>query len=422
MTSITGRINAVKIKYPEYQNYNLQAFIGGKPGVSYTVICPLNHEAYTTRISNLEKGRMCPKCKTSQKTMLSVEEYDRIISKVDANGNRLDFTAQNGETWIMAPNDVKSPPRADKIHVLCGVHGVISVTISAMLKKDAPEIACKQCNKKGAAKRMMKLDEFVSEAVQIHKNTDGSPLYDYSESKLNGVTNDITIRCYIHGYFTQQAKSHINIKSNNGAAGCKRCGNAKGAEKLRLGRDHFVLASQKKHVDDNGAPKYDYSMSYINKITGNAEYTNIDDKVKIICPVHGIFKQIAYDHRKGKGCTYCGESEGSLQTWKHLETIEIIGGRKGYKREKKYPDLKYVDHLRFDFYLKKFNALIEYNGEQHYLPVECWGGKDALLKRQLCDELKAQYCKDNNIPLLIIKYDENIQKQIDDFIDFLKNR
>lgn len=421
MTTITGRVNALKIKYPEYQNYDFRAFIGGKASVSYTVICPVGDQ-YTTRISNLEMGRMCGECKKRGTTMLSSEEYDKIMSKVDANGDKLDFTAQNGETWVMSPNDIRSPQRASTISVLCNIHGVISVKISEMLKKDAPLIACKYCNKKGAAKRMMKLEEFVSRAVQIHKNTDGTPIYDYSESVLNKVKNDITIRCYIHGYFTQEAESHINTKSNNGAAGCPDCGNAKGAEKLRLGRDHFIKASQKKHVDKDGNPIYDYSMSYVNKVTGNIEYTNIDDKVRIICPIHGIFKQIAYDHRNGKGCTYCVESEGSLQTWKYLETIEVIGGKKGYKREKKYPDLKYVDQLRFDFYLKKFNALIEFNGEQHYFPVLCWGGQDAFLKRQICDQMKVQYCKDNNIPLLTIKYNDNIKEKIDAFVNFLINR
>ncbi len=72
--------------------------------------------------------------------------------------------------------------------------------------------------------------------------------------------------------------------------------------------------------------------------------------------------------------------------------------------------------MRFDYYLKKFSALIEYNGEQHYLPVKCWGGEEGLRKRRECDTLKEEYCRKNNIPLLIIKYDEIIEDKIDEFV------
>lgn len=60
--------------------------------------------------------------------------------------------------------------------------------------------------------------------------------------------------------------------------------------------------------------------------------------------------------------------------------------------------------LPFDFgvYVNgKLAALIEYSGVQHYIPsfsMEDWE------KTRKTDEIKAQYCKDNNIPLLVIPY------------------
>ncbi len=53
----------------------------------------------------------------------------------------------------------------------------------------------------------------------------------------------------------------------------------------------FILSSKIKHAD-----KYDYSL---------VDYTGNINKVKIICPEHGIFEQIARDHCKGQGCPKC---------------------------------------------------------------------------------------------------------------------
>ena len=34
-----------------------------------------------------------------------------------------------------------------------------------------------------------------------------------------------------------------------------------------------------------------------------------------------------------------------------------------------------------DFFIKEYNTIIEYNGEQHYMPIEHFGGEIALLKQ-----------------------------------------
>ena len=48
--------------------------------------------------------------------------------------------------------------------------------------------------------------------------------------------------------------------------------------------------------------------------------------------------------------------------------------------------------------------LIEYDGIQHYEAVEIFGGIPAFKKRQKRDQIKNQYCKDNNIKLIRIPY------------------
>lgn len=63
--------------------------------------------------------------------------------------------------------------------------------------------------------------------------------------------------------------------------------------------------------------------------------------------------------------------------------------------------------LRFDFALfenDKIICLIEYNGKQHYICSDEFGGLKRFNKQQEYDNKKIEYCKNNNIPLIIIPY------------------
>ena len=60
--------------------------------------------------------------------------------------------------------------------------------------------------------------------------------------------------------------------------------------------------------------------------------------------------------------------------------------------------------LKFDFYIPKENYLIEFDGEQHFKISESskWKEKNQTLKQR--DNIKNQWCKENNIPLIRIPY------------------
>lgn len=66
--------------------------------------------------------------------------------------------------------------------------------------------------------------------------------------------------------------------------------------------------------------------------------------------------------------------------------------------------------LRFDFAIfddnNQLSHLIEYNGQQHYIQSEgSWSSSFEIT--QTHDKLKQMYCKNHNIPLRIIRYDES---------------
>ena len=63
--------------------------------------------------------------------------------------------------------------------------------------------------------------------------------------------------------------------------------------------------------------------------------------------------------------------------------------------------------LRFDFAIFKnqnLYCLIEFQGDQHSKPVEWFGGEEAFKLTQERDNIKRQYCQDNNIILIEIPY------------------
>lgn len=83
-----------------------------------------------------------------------------------------------------------------------------------------------------------------------------------------------------------------------------------------------------------------------------------------------------------------------------------------------FPDCKYKQQLKFDFcilYNSRILYLIEYDGKQHFEPIDLFGGDLGFIELQKRDNIKDKYCKSHNIPLLRIPYtfsDEEIKNKI----------
>ena len=60
--------------------------------------------------------------------------------------------------------------------------------------------------------------------------------------------------------------------------------------------------------------------------------------------------------------------------------------------------------LKFDFYVNN-QYLIEFDGEQHFTHHNSgWSNENNLKNIQQRDNIKNQWCRDNNIPLIRIPY------------------
>ena len=128
------------------------------------------------------------------------------------------------------------------------------------------------------------------------------------------------------------------------------------------------------------------------------------------------------------GCPQCAESKGEKAIRKILETNNIK-----FEAQYKFKDRFLISKrtpLRDDFAILNQNgkvvAAIEYNGIQHYFPVDFAGkgkvwAEEALKATQERDKIKSDYLKARNIPQLIIPYwdFDNIGKIVNVFIDEL---
>lgn len=101
---------------------------------------------------------------------------------------------------------------------------------------------------------------------------------------------------------------------------------------------------------------------------------------------------------KSCGCLK-GKSSGEEKCKQVLQKAQIK-----YKTQYKFSNCKNILPLPFDFYLPDYNICIEYDGQQHFKPISIFGGEEDFKKRQRNDEIKNQYCKDNNIKLIRIPY------------------
>lgn len=59
--------------------------------------------------------------------------------------------------------------------------------------------------------------------------------------------------------------------------------------------------------------------------------------------------------------------------------------------------------LELDFYSEDLKLGIEFNGEQHYRPIEAFGGEEKFKIQQFHDNLKFKYCREKNVTLIVVQ-------------------
>lgn len=227
-------------------------------------------------------------------------------------------------------------------------------------------------------------NDFIIEYV----NKFGRLKYEFDESTYVNTHTPMRIICPKHGEFWRIPKNMMYYE-------CTKCSYEKRGNNFRLKTCEFIEKARKVHGD-----KYDYSDSM---------YKGTKIPIKIICPIHGEFKQVPNDHLSGKGCPYCKEShlERKVKTILNYFNIEFIGQ---YTNE-------WLGRQSLDFYIPSLNLGIECQGKQHF----GYGGwKKEFDKIYERDKKKYYLCKEGDIELLYV-IDDNMYYSIPENIIYKNN-
>lgn len=228
-----------------------------------------------------------------------------------------------------------------------------------------------------------------NEAFKIRSKSIHGDKYDYSNITYEGKDKNVDIFCKkCHNNFMTRPDNHLQGK------GCPSCG----LQKIR-NKNRKIVKARSKTIESDILIKHNGRIN-CDKLIYNGS------KVKSLfgCNVnleHGYWLSTTNDVLRGFGCPICNISKGEIKISETLDSLKI-----SYIRQKTFEGCKDKNHLRFDFYLPDYNLCIEYDGRQHYEPVELFGGEKEFLKVKKRDSIKNNFCHENNIKLIRIPHTE----------------
>lgn len=325
----------------------------------------LIHDVYwkatPTRILS---GCGCCMCKKDKIHLANAKTHEQYIQEVKNINSNIEVIGKYTDANTPIPHR-------------CLIHDIVWNAFPAVILHGG---GCKQCRIEKQSRTKRKTHEqYLTELKSVNPNI--IPLEEYK----NALT-PILHKCLLDGYEWMVAPGYVLY-----GAGCPKCaGNV-----------------PKTHED---------YISEVAKINPNIEvaeqYNGANTPILHRCKIDGCeWRATPSDIRRGRGCPKCHESIGErlVALWLNDKNISYI-------QEKRFDDCRDNKTLPFDFYLPDYNAVIEYQGKQHYESIDYFGGNDNLKYTQYHDKIKSDYCKQNNIRLLCIRYDENIKEALTNFL------
>ncbi len=348
-------IKKAKETHGSIYDYSLVSYVNSIKKVK--IICK-THGIFEQTPNNHLNGSICLKCSNEKKGKNKRLDNNKFIERAKSvHGDKYEYSLAE---YITSHKMIK---------IICSIHGIFKIRPTNHLNGQG----CMKCgvNSRSVLKTS-NTDEYIKKVKAIHGDK-----YDYSLVNYIKAEDKIKIVCEKHGVFEQRTYTHLS------GGGCVKCYH----DSKLLTQNEYI--ERCKLIHDG---KYDYSL---------VSYLGGDKKIKIICPVHGVFEQKATIHIFGGGCKMCFESRGEIKILKFLTINNVFN-----IREKRFEYCKNLNTLPFDFYLPNHNMLIEFDGQQHFEPIKYFGGEKRYQQLKINDEIKNTFAKESNIKLIRIKYNQ----------------
>ena len=198
--------------------------------------------------------------------------------------------------------------------------------------------------------------------------------------EYSGISSPINVKCKKCGVEFSTSIGYLkNLK-----VGCVNCNNK---HRTKQKRHAFIekLIKINPHIHVNGI------------------FLSMNDKIKLYCDqCEKTFYETPHDILRYHNCPNCTTNsvlEYVVVSFLNDHHIE-------FTLHKTYDKLYGINggKLSYDFYLPKYNLLIECQGKQHDRPVEMFGGEEQFKIQQEHDKRKRAYAQEHRIDLLEIWY------------------
>lgn len=336
--------------------------------------CKKDEHEWEATPNHLLKGHGCPKCgakRVSQLLVITHEEFINRFHKQNTHAHDIEILG----TYINS---------ATKILCKCAIDGYEWEAIPRNLLRGS---GCPKCA--GLAKPTQ--EEFIDKLHEVNPNIQVLGTYKNNRTKIK-------CKCKIDGC-EWEAKPADLLHGH----GCPQC--------MKITHDKFIQRFNKLN------PR-------ANDIEILEDYNGSHTKIKCKCKIDGYEWEVTPTNLlRGTGCPKCNTSKGEKRIAQYLDNIGI-----NYIYDKQYfNDLVGTGGrlLRPDFIISSMKIWIEYDGEQHFRPVDF---TSAMSEQQIQanfkivqqnDQIKNQYAKDNNWILVRIPYTEydNIEQILDSYLE-----
>lgn len=249
------------------------------------IICKKHGEFWQPPKNHL-KGYGCEKCAREITGKKNSYGYEGFIERArNVHGNKYDYSKVVFNTC------------EDKVCIICPEHGEFWQTPIAHINQKG---GCPKCGRENVERSRRDTTEiFIEKSKSLYGEQ-----FDYSETVYVNSRTPLKLICKQHGEIIILPHTHLH------QYGCPLCNQEKNKKKKEEKRKSQII-NIKKNIEEKNKIFSEEFFKNVKKIH-NEKYSypeqiisSLKSKITVICPIHGVFEQIAGNHKRGCGCPSC---------------------------------------------------------------------------------------------------------------------